>query len=255
MKTLNPFKTHSFIRIQNVRASRLPRRSILQNIAVDLKSLLLSRLGSTTFDPRCRRERLIQREEEEKRRGERRVGLVVLQEGCGWSDVAPRGTRRWLHVADTRGTDSDSRRTVPLSVVTSPSWWCWCWHWWWCYGRLCLAFLPRSTNRDEPPVHARRRVARFLATVRPALPFPFLPACSSSLSLSFSLFPFFSLFRSCTHQRPRPWPRRASRLRDRETLPRAAPPTLSRAFPTCDGGTLPSISIPRREIKALVRYA
>lgn len=124
--------------------------------------------------------------------------IVALREGCAddatWLRAA--SACRWLHVADTRGTDSDSRRSVPLSVVTSPSWWCWCWRWWWCYGRLCLAFLPRSTNRDEPPVHARRRVARFLATVRPALPFPF--PSRLSFFLSFSLFPFFSFFRlSC----------------------------------------------------------
>lgn len=177
---------------------------------------------------------------------------MAFQEGCTDDATRLRAACRWLHVADTRGTDSDSRRSVPLSVVTSPSWWCWCWHWWWCYGRLCLAFLPRSTNRDEPPVHARRRVARFLATVRPALPFPFPSRLSFSLFLS---FPFLFVLSSRIRRRLRPWPWRASRTRDRETLPRAAPPTLSRAFLTCDGGTLPSVSVPRREIKVLVRYA
>lgn len=61
--------------------------------------------------------------------------------------------------------------------------------WWWCYGRLCLAFLPRSTNRDDPP--PRCSPLSGLPCPFLSLPFPSLPA---SFSLSLFLFPFFSSF-------------------------------------------------------------
>lgn len=98
------------------------------------------------------------------REGEGKRGRLGDREGL---------IRRWFpRVAH----DASDGRSMPL-VVTR-----WCW--WWCYGRLCLAFHSRSTNRDE------RLHARLLATVRlPALPFPFL-----SFPFPSPLFPFFSSF-------------------------------------------------------------
>lgn len=95
------------------------------------------------------------------REGEGKRGRLGDREGL---------IRRWFpRVAH----DASDGRSMPL-VVTR-----WCW--WWCYGRLCLAFHSRSTNRDE------RLHARLLATVRlPALPFPFL-------SFPFPSLPLFSL--------------------------------------------------------------
>lgn len=84
--------------------------------------------------------------------------------------------RRWFH---SRGRCFRWTLGVPL-VVT---WWCWWWWWWWCYGRLCLAFHSRSTNRDE------RLHARLGSWPQSGLPCPFL-----SFPFPSPLFPFFSSF-------------------------------------------------------------
>jgi len=64
--------------------------------------------------------------------------------------------------------------------------------WWWCYGRLCLAFLPRSTNRDDPPPSPQPRCSPLSGLSCPFLSLPFPPCLF--LSLSLFLFPFFSSF-------------------------------------------------------------
>lgn len=99
-----------------------------------------------------------------KRGGGREGGSVGRSRRVDSQVVSSRGPVDGAH-------DASDGRSVPL-VVT----------WWWCYGRLCLAFHSRSTNRDER-LHARLSAPGHSPACL-ALSFPFLS----------SLFPFFSSF-------------------------------------------------------------
>ena len=113
--------------------------------------------------------------------------------------------RRWFTRVDRWTSTMDA--SVPL-VVT---WWWWCW--WWCYGRLCLAFHTRSTNRDER-LHARR--AGHVARSWPlsGLPCPFLsfPFLSFPLPLPFLAFPSLPFLRSLLSLSFRPFLKSSPRL-------------------------------------------
>lgn len=124
------------------------------------------------------RDHLVDRVEDTLRQMSHSLGTKKERGREGGREVG-RSRRVDSQVVSSRGPvdgahDASDGRSVPL-VVT---WWCW----WWCYGRLCLAFHSRSTNRDER-LHARLSAPGHS------------PAC---LALSFpfpsSLFPFFSSF-------------------------------------------------------------
>lgn len=158
----------------------------------------LLRLCSTTYSRspgkqwRTRYARWVIRDGQRRRRGRRRTVCLSrepLEKGwfAGGSLAWTGGRARW--------------------TCRCRWWWCW----WWCYGRLCLAFHTRSTNRDER-LHARR--AGHVARSWPlsGLPCPFLSFPFLSLTFTFtftfpclpafSLFPFFSSFPLESSPRP-----------------------------------------------------
>lgn len=68
---------------------------------------------------------------------------------------------------------------------------------WQCYGRLCLAFHPRSSNRDEPTRERGRAYKQGSTTLSPAyLTSYFTSLLSSSVSIA-SVELFFFRFLQC----------------------------------------------------------
>ena len=202
-------------------------------------------------------------EREKMKRGEeRRLCSVVFQEGCG------RGSARRSQIAGGYTSPTLAARTR-IRVAR-----CRCW--WWrrrrggtgagTGGGVTVGYASHScrgrrteTNRLCMP----RRVARFLATVRPALPFPFPSrlsfsfSLSLSLSLSFSLsFPFLFVFSSLVPADDYGHGHRELRVLATEKQHFLVPllPHFPGRSPCDDSGTLPSVSVPRCEIKVL-RYA
>jgi len=192
---------------------------------------------------------------------------MIFQKGC----AVRRDARRWLHIAghSSRGrlglarrpldavADGDVVIVVVVIVVcggTSAG------------GGVTVGYASHSCRGRRTETNRRRRVARFLATVRPALPFPFpSPAVSlfilrppSPLSLSFSpppflSFPFLFILPSCLSPPTTTATAMACLAYSRrgEITSSCRSSYTFQGVPRVRRGTLPSISIPQRGTRAL----